>query len=308
MVSANTSHLSSEAEGARLAEGLINTRQHQEDGRCSPHKPLLILLALAKLAQTGSSSLEWEEIDAHLSSLLAEFGPSRKSGPKPEYPFTRLRSDKVWELSREVPMDRIAPLREGSITGKFVDVLEDYLKKNPTKILETARLVVEQQFPRTIAGDVLDSVGFDSELVLTEGTTRAFKVQARTRSSAWRQDVLQAWDRACALCGFDGQAGAGPVGIEAAHIRWFNFGGPDTLDSGMALCSLHHKLLDPGVLGFFDSRTVVVSKNFSARSAEGKRVYDLHMTEIAPRPGVSLPAREHITWHTNEVFQGEPLE
>ena len=39
------------------------------------------------------------------------------------------------------------------------------------------------------------------------------------------------------------------MGIEAAHIRWFNLCGPDVPDNGLALCALHYKLLDRGALG-----------------------------------------------------------
>jgi hypothetical protein len=41
----------------------------------------------------------------------------------------------------------------------------------------------------------------------------------------------------------------GDIAPEAAHVRWFAFDGPDSLDKGLALYSLHHKLLDLGVLG-----------------------------------------------------------
>src|SRR5947207_7132547 len=42
---------------ARLAA----LRLHQRDGRRSPHKPLLVLLALGRLAATGSSALPWSQ-------------------------------------------------------------------------------------------------------------------------------------------------------------------------------------------------------------------------------------------------------
>jgi putative restriction endonuclease len=50
----------------------------------------------------------------------------------------------------------------------------------------------------------------------------------------WRRCVLRAWDRQCAFCGYDGQLAAASVGIDAAHVRWFAFGGPDALDNGRA--------------------------------------------------------------------------
>jgi len=47
--------------------------------------------------------------------------------------------------------------------------------------------------------------------------------------------------------------------LEAAHIKWHQAGGPDTIDNGLALCSLHHKLLDLGALGISNEFTVIVS-------------------------------------------------
>src|SRR5262249_20965026 len=71
----------------------------------------------------------------------------------------------------------------------------------------------------------------------------------RRRDPGWRSAVLLAWDRQCAFCGYDGQLAGATTGIDAAHVRWFTFDGPDDLDNGLALCVLHHKLFDLGVLG-----------------------------------------------------------
>ncbi|GAA1332524.1 hypothetical protein GCM10009660_07110 [Catellatospora bangladeshensis] len=77
------------------------------------------------------------------------------------------------------------------------------------------------------------------------------------------------WDRQCAFCGFDGQLGAATVGVEAAHIRWFAFDGPDTPDNGLALCSLHHKLFDHGALGLAQDLRITVSAKFTSRTTTG---------------------------------------
>jgi putative restriction endonuclease len=47
---------------------LANLRQHQRDGRRSPHKPLLVLLALGRLSATGSSALPWTEAQTELGT------------------------------------------------------------------------------------------------------------------------------------------------------------------------------------------------------------------------------------------------
>ena len=74
---------------------LLDLRLHQQDGRRSPHKPLLALVALGRLLSTGSSELPWSEAEHRLADLLAEFGRPSTTGraQSAAYPFTRLRAD-----------------------------------------------------------------------------------------------------------------------------------------------------------------------------------------------------------------------
>jgi putative restriction endonuclease len=68
---------------------------HQQNGVRSPHKPLLVLMALGRLMATGSSELPWTETWPQLAALIEEFGPTRAGGKaqRAAYPFTRLRSE-----------------------------------------------------------------------------------------------------------------------------------------------------------------------------------------------------------------------
>jgi putative restriction endonuclease len=284
---------------------LAALRQHERDGRRSPHKPLLVLLALGRLASTGSSRVPWAVAEEQLGTLISEFGPPSKTGSAQSaaYPFTRLRADGVWQLDREVPMDTVGPLRAG-VTGSFESSLEQALLARPSSIPDVARWLVDSHFPPTVAADVLAAAGFDPEATSQAGEPATV---ARRRDASWRMAVLEAWDRQCAFCGFDGQAGGVPVGLEAAHVRWFALDGPDTLDNGLALCMLHHKLFDRGMLGLDENFAVVVSRRFSARTPHGRAVYELHGHRLAPRPGTPLPADPHVRWHTEQVFQGQSL-
>jgi len=76
-------------------------RQYQHNGKRVPHKPLLVLMALGRLAATGSSALPWSEAEERLANLIADFGPASRTGRRQSaaYPFTRLRTDGVWTLS-----------------------------------------------------------------------------------------------------------------------------------------------------------------------------------------------------------------
>jgi len=119
-----------------------------------------------------------------------------------------------------------------------------------------ARGLVESQFPETVAADVLTAVGLD------------------------RDTVLHAADRSPdpAFCGYDGQVGGATVGVEAAHVRWFSFDGPDSLDNGLALCVLHHKLFDLGALGLDLALCVQGLGDVHRPHARGSCV-------VPPRPG-----------------------
>jgi putative restriction endonuclease len=76
---------------------LASLRQYQRHGQRSPHKPLLVLLALGRLAATGSSELPWSDAEDALAGLIAEFGPPSRTGraQSAAYPFTRLRADGI---------------------------------------------------------------------------------------------------------------------------------------------------------------------------------------------------------------------
>src|SRR6266568_2389771 len=254
---------------------LASLRQHQQGGKRSPHKPLLVLLALGRMAATGSSQLPWREAEEYLARLIAEFGPPSRTGraQSAAYPFTRLRAD-------------------------------------PALVRSAARALVTSNFPETVAPDVLEAVGLDPAMVLAAADVvpdPRRRADERRRDQRWRWAVLEAWDRQCAFCGYDGQLGGASVGVEAAHVRWFGFGGPDALDNGLALCVLHHKLFDLGALCLDADLRVLVSATFTARTAAGRMVYELHGRELSPRPGTKVPAAGHVAWHAREVFKGEPL-
>jgi len=289
----------------------VSLRQHQRDGQRSPHKPLLVLLALARLATTGSSELPWSAAESELADLIAEFGPPSRTSraQSAAYPFTRLRADGVWVLNRDVQMDLVGPLASRQVTGRLEPSVESALRSDPALIRTTARALVLSNFPETVAPDVLAAVGLDPDVVLSAaddlGDNRA--AAQRPRSPAWRAAVLQAWDRQCAFCGYDGQLGGASAGIDAAHVRWFTFDGPDELDNGLALCALHHKLFDLGALGLDLNLRVLVSAVFTARTSAGRAVYELHGRLLTPRPGSITPSADHITWHMRDVFKGKPL-
>jgi putative restriction endonuclease len=106
------------------------------------------------------------------------------------------------------------------------------------------------------------------------------------------------------MCGYDGALGRNPAGLEAAHVRWHSQDGPDEVSNALALCSLHHRLLDLGVLGLTEDRTVRVSDLYVSRSTAGAAVTALEGTAVtSPRRAHAAVSAAHIAWHDRQVFK-----
>ncbi len=178
--------------GARrqVLDRLASLRQHQRDGQRSPHKPLLVLLALGRLAATGSSELPWSTAESELANLIADFGPPSRTSraQSAAYPFTRLRADGVWVLNQDVQMDLVGPLASSHVTGRLEPSVESALRDDPALIPAAARALVLSNFPETVAPDVLAAVGLEPDAVPSAagdlGDDRA--AMQRRRSPAWR--------------------------------------------------------------------------------------------------------------------------
>ena len=95
------------------------------------------------------------------------------------------------------------------------------------------------------------------------------------------------------------------VGLEAAHIKWYQAGGPDTENNGMALCSLHHKLFDRGAFSLTDSLIIQVSERAHGGSSFEDWLMSVHGKKIQfPQRPSYYPESKYINWHIREVFQG----
>jgi putative restriction endonuclease len=84
----------------------------------APHKPLLVLYALGLWSRGVTGNVPFKQINADLTALLKEFGPSRRSC-HPEYPFWRLRNDGVWAVHATGPLSR----RQGNTDAKKSELL-----------------------------------------------------------------------------------------------------------------------------------------------------------------------------------------
>ncbi|MFE3644583.1 phosphorothioated DNA-binding restriction endonuclease [Streptomyces sp. NPDC059169] len=287
-------------------EQTANLRQWSRSGTRAPHKPLLLLYALSRFQQDAEGELRYSVVEEDLQQLLNDYGPPNKTTPA--YPFHHLASDGVWEVRTDrgpgSPGSGVRELRSAGAAGRLVPELRAALRREPSLLGRMARVLLDLHFPPSLHGELCASVGL--ELEPTEsGQLSAVR---RQRDPRMRELVLTAYEYQCAFCGYDGRIGAVPVGLEAAHVRWWAFGGPDDVDNGLCLCSLHHKLFDKGVLGIGDGHRILVSQRFVGRSPAARE----HVVALAgrpiigPQPGVRPVAAAHRSWHIGQVFHGSP--
>jgi hypothetical protein len=148
-----------------------NIRRAQRAGVYAPHKPLLLLLAFARVQRGEPRLVEFADIDASLRSLLTEFGPSSAAKSR-HYPFWHLATDghgALWDLSgpREVlkrpagATPSLGELREHHIKAGFPADVDEALRHIPGLLQAVASRLLDTYFPATLHSDIVATLGLD---------------------------------------------------------------------------------------------------------------------------------------------------
>jgi putative restriction endonuclease len=271
----------------------------------APHKPLLLLYALAKCSRGEFREIPYTEIDCELRKLLIEFGPTRQTYHT-EYPFWRLQNDGLWELygakgleSRQSNTDtKKSELLKHNVKGGFLKPIFEELCSNPRLLSLIAHEILDLNFPTSIHEDILAAVGLEIEIE---------HVGRKKRDPLFRARIMKAYEYRCAICGFDVRLGTIPLGLEAAHIKWHQAGGPDIESNGIALCSIHHKMFDRGAYTISEKLRIEVSEHVNGFQGFDEWLLKFHGEIIrSPQSPNYTPAIEYLKWHMEEVFHAPP--
>jgi putative restriction endonuclease len=267
----------------------------------APHKPLLLLMALARLQRGEGQWLRFSEIEEPFRELLGQFGPEG-SARNPHYPFWRLRNDGIWVIPEEGKLVasqtssgdvHLAELRLIGARGGLRADLYEHLRSRPELANTLARQILEGGFPPSLHESILEAVGFP------------WTVGRRRRDPRFREEILRIYERRCAVCGYDGRLGTADLAIEAAHIKWHAAGGPDVQENGLALCSFHHVALDRGALSLDDSLGILISQQVNGHSRTEEFLLRFSGASLrGPQRGAPVPEERFLNWHRTEVFRG----
>ena len=138
--------------------------------------------------------------------------------------------------------------------GAVPEDLWETLRRSPSLCKELTQQLLDEFWPSTLHTAIRQAIGLPQptdDIIAT--------IRRATRLPRFREEILRAYQRRCAVCGYDGRLADIPLGLEAAHIKWHAYQGPDQVDNGVALCSFHHIALDAGALGLSDDLHILIS-------------------------------------------------
>ena len=274
----------------------------KKHGQRAPHKPLLILMSLARCFNNEDRLIDYSLVDQELRQLLIDFGPPRKS-IHPEFPFWRLQNDGLWTVtpnqnlryrkgSSDIPK---SVLLDVDAKGGFLPEIYDFLNQNKAAILEIAQIILDDHFPESMHQDILTAVGLERQYLTAHRAKR---------DPSFRGRVIRAYEHRCAICGYNVRLDTANIGLEAAHIKWHQAGGPDTEPNGLALCVLHHRVFDRGAITISDDYRVLVSQHVYGTSGLEEWLTRFHDKEMLfPQSPDFYPDQKYLGWHHREVFK-----
>jgi putative restriction endonuclease len=291
-------------------ERVARMRRWTRGGERDPHRALLLLLALGELHRRGYAPLRYRDVEEPLGELLAEFGPAKPVSPG--YTFHQLAADGLWEVLTQhgvgSPGPDAATLRAYDAAGRLTPRFAKELMADPAAFTQIVRLLLQLNFEPGLHDDLRTAVGLPPEPpVPASVAAHAQGLLPRARPDVLlRQKVLVAYDCRCAFCGFEGWMGNGVVGLDAARLRWWAFDGYDDLSNALCLCTLHHRLLDRGVLSLTRSGAILVSRHFVGTTESARTLVTSLVGRKAAPPKVGFPGphRDNIDWHARQVFRG----
>ena len=179
--------------------------------------------------------------------------------------------------------------------GGFPPKLYADLKARPEAVRELARELLSAHFPESLHESIASSVGLDLEASL----------RGLHRDPAFRSGVVAAWNHTCAFCGFSLQLDHADIALDAAHIRWCQFGGPDTLNNGIACCSIHHQAFDRGAFSISDDHRILISSRLYGHGGMDSILALNRQPLREPNRKGAAPRVNFLSWHRTQVFRGD---
>ncbi len=287
------------------AEIVTKINKDTVSGSVAPYKPLLILWLIGNYLSTGQSQIPFKDVEGPLEHLMSNFRLGA-TDPRAALPFVHLASEPLlWRVFSKTgeniyEMDRNTRRRKKYLrdeaAGELNQIFVQEVICNNEVLKSVITAILYEDFPETAHLDILEAVGLASSI----------QIQMKKRDPKFASLVKRAYEESCAFCGYSGRIDGKLVGVDAAHVKMHSKGGSDKISNGMALCVLHHKLFDRGVMSIDENYRILISQDFILNQVENVPfVMGLNGNEMRrPQSGYSLPDKENIEWHRSKLFRG----
>lgn len=276
----------------------------------APHKPLLLLWALGRIQQGQPRLATYAETAGAVDTLLLAYGSPTKTETK--YPFWYLKNDDLWVVPSSDGLPRrgqnkeplVSAMLEAETTGGLRPDDHELLANDPNLLNQVVAMLLDRHFPPSLHEELRQACDIEVAIPGQSGPSDGSE-RGQKRDPGFRHNVLRAYAYRCAVCGYDGMLGGHQIGLEAAHVMWRHFQGPSSTSNGIALCPLHHKLLDLGAWGLTEDLRLCVSSHLHG-STESQAILTRHAGAplLGPQQGELPVASIYREWHFKKVFKG----
>lgn len=263
------------------------------------HKPLLLLLTISEVVQGHTNEFLYEELEPSLILLISKYGLKNTSKLNPQYPFIYLASNsRLWNCSiRKAHLKHpdAASRREllgaiGCFTSEFYQFLQS--RENAFQCLKQ---ILVQYWPESYHIEILQDLG----IYEFNQNVNFFKIE---RSRKFVEEVLDAYQRKCAICTQSIRLGDSLIGIDACHVKPLQHFGDDNVKNGIALCKIHHWALDRGAVSISQDMSVLISKKLN-----GNKLFEYftsfeNLKLFVPRDSASVLSVKNVEYHMEYIF------
>lgn len=126
--------------------------------------------------------------------------------------------------------------------------------------------------------------------------TIASLTNKRVRDRRFRLAVLMAYEKKCAITGWDFVNGGGRAEVEAAHIIPVENDGRDIVNNGLALSGTVHWMFDKGLISVADNDEILISRKVNDASSI-ERIINPSGRLIRPKRRAHQPHPAFLDWH-----------
>lgn len=223
-----------------------------------------------------------------------------------------------------LPFDRVVPLRrndlyyEQRLNGMARSLVGRTLQGHSVRTISDAEFgaIVRDGLRDTLDGrnavrlglvgpdiDPETRAALDEPEAAQERRIIEFLTNRKIREAYFRNRVLAAYDRTCAVTGLRIINGGGRAEAQAAHIWAVQDGGPDVTTNGIALSGTIHWLFDRHLISLTDDYGLLVSHNKVPTELRG--LFDRQMERIRlPTNRSDWPKKSYIRRHREAFAAG----